>query len=96
MNFMLPLLQPARELVTCVAAATLALSGAVAADHVRTCDFALAGWLSTQGELEEAQAAFRMCREERKAACKVERGRVRMLEQRVRLLRNYVDRHCRR
>ena len=96
MNIMLPSLQGARGLVTGVAAATLALSGAVASDHGRTCDFALDGWLVAQVELEEAQAAFLACREERKAACKAERGRARMLEQRVRLLRNYVDRHCRR
>lgn len=95
MNIMLPLSQAARGLVTGVAAATLAFSGAVASDHDRTCDFALDGWLVAQVELEEAQAALLACKE-RNAACKVERGRVRMLEQRVRLLRNYVDRHCRR
>lgn len=96
MNIMLPLPRAARGLVTGIAAATLAFSGAVAADHDRTCDFALDGWLVAQVELEEARTAFLACREERKAACKAERGRVRMLEQRVRLLRNYVDRHCRR
>jgi hypothetical protein len=96
MDVMLPLPQAARGLVTSVAAATLAISGAVAADHDRNCDFALDGWLVAQMELEEAQTAFLACKEERKAGCKVERGRVRMLEQRVRLLRNYVDRHCRR
>lgn len=96
MTIMLPLPQAARGLVTGVAAATLAFSGAVASDHGRTCDFALDGWLVAQVELEQARTAFLACKEERKAACKVERARVRMLDQRVRLLRNYVDRHCRR
>lgn len=96
MTRILPVPQFARSLARGLAAAALAWSGAVAADHGRTCDSALAGWLSAQTELEGVQAEFLACREERKAACKAERARVRMLEQRVRLLRNYVDRHCRR
>jgi hypothetical protein len=85
---------PGLRLLGSAAAGVLAVSGAVAAGPSRSCEFALDGRLSTQMELEEAQAAFLACKEERKTACKAARGRVRMLEQRLRLLRNYLDRHC--
>lgn len=86
---------PGRRLLCAATAGALVASGALAAGPSRTCEYALDGRLSTQIELEEAQAAFLSCREERKAACKAARARVRMLEQRLRLLRNYLDRHCR-
>jgi hypothetical protein len=86
---------PGLRLLGSAAAGALAVSGAVAAGLPRTCELALDGRLSTQMELEEAQAAFLACKEERKTACKAARGRVRMLEQRLRLLRSYLDRHCR-
>ena len=56
----------------------------------------MAGWLSTQIELGEARAAFRTCIRARNAACTAEQGRIRALEQRMRLLRNYIDGYCRR
>lgn len=87
--------RPGRWLLGCAATGALAASGAVAAGPSRSCEFALDGRLNTQMELEEAQAAYLACREERKAPCKAARGRVRMLEQRLRLFRSYLDRHCR-
>ena len=87
---------PGRRLIGAAVAGALAASGALASAPSRTCDFALSGWLGAQAELEEAQVAYLECREARKSRCRAARGRVRMLEQRVKLLRNYVDRHCRR
>jgi hypothetical protein len=61
-----------------------------------TCEFAIAGWAATQIELAEARGAYRACRREHQSACTAEQGRVRMLEQRLRLMRNYVNGYCRR
>lgn len=61
-----------------------------------TCEFAIGGWLSTQVELQEARSAYRACRREARTACTAEQGRIQTLEQRVRLLRNYIDGYCRR
>ena len=61
-----------------------------------TCEFALAGWISTELELGEARGAYRACRRARQSACTTEQGRVRSLEQQLRLLRNYVNGYCRR
>ena len=62
----------------------------------QTCEFALAGWLSAQVELQEARSAYRACRRAARSACTAEQGRVQAVEQRLRLLRNYVDGYCRR
>jgi hypothetical protein len=61
-----------------------------------TCEFAVAGWISTELELGEARGAYRACRRARQSACTAEQGRVRSLEQQLRLLRNYVNGYCRR
>jgi hypothetical protein len=61
-----------------------------------TCEFALSGWVLTQLELAEARSAERACRRARSSACTAEQGRVVSLEQRLRLLRNYVNGYCRR
>lgn len=86
------------RLSTLIAAGTgaLAWSGAAAAQSSQTCEFALAGWVSTQLELQEARTAYRACRREHRTACTAEQGRVRTLEQRLRLMRNYIDGYCRR
>jgi hypothetical protein len=61
-----------------------------------TCEFAVAGWAATQVELAEARSAYRTCRREHQSACTAEQGRVRTLEQRLTLMRNYVNGYCRR
>lgn len=61
-----------------------------------TCEFAVSGWVATQLELAEARSAYRDCRRGRQSACTAEQGRIRALEDRLRLLRNYVDGYCRR
>ena len=61
-----------------------------------TCEYAVAGWVSTEIELGEARSAYRACRRARQSACTAEQGRVRSLEQQLRLLRNYVNGYCRR
>src|SRR5690349_9974654 len=67
-----------------------------AAAQSSTCQFAFAGWISTQLELREARSAHRACRREARTACTAQQGRIHDLEQRLRLLRNYVDGYCRR
>jgi hypothetical protein len=69
---------------------------AAAAQSTRTCEFAVAGWFTTQIELREARAAYRDCSQARTRACTAEQGRVQLLEQRLRLMRNYIDGYCRR
>jgi hypothetical protein len=76
-----------------VTAATAAPPGGQAS---LTCEFALAGWISTELELGEARGAYRACRRARQSACTAEQGRVQALEQQLRLLRNYVNGYCRR
>lgn len=61
-----------------------------------TCEFALAGWVTTRVELSEARNAHQRCVEARVTACTAEQGRVRLLEERLRLIRNYVEGYCRR
>ena len=61
-----------------------------------TCEYAVAGWISTEIELGQARSAYRACRQARQSACTAEQGRVHALEQQLRLLRNYVDGYCRR
>ena len=78
-----------------VAAAVLAQPSANAQSS-HTCEFALAGWVGTQLELGEARAAYGNCVRARTVSCTAEQGRIRLLEQRLRLLRNYIDGYCRR
>ena len=61
-----------------------------------TCEFALVGWVSTQVELQEARRQYETCTRAHRTACTAESGRVQSLEQRLKLLRNYVDGYCRR
>lgn len=76
-------------------AAALVASPA-AAQSTRTCEFAVAGWLTTQVERREARAAYRDCIRAGARACTAEQGRVQLLEQRLRLMRTYIDGYCRR
>ena len=78
----------------CLAAAVA--GSAAAAQTTHTCEFAVAGWFTTQIELREARAAYRDCLRARIRACTAEQGRVQLLEQRLRLIRNYIDGYCRR
>ena len=83
-----------RVLAAIAAGALAPTAGAGQVSH--TCEFALAGWLGTQIELREGRAAYQACLKARVVACTAEQGRVRLLEERLRLLRGYVDRYCRR
>lgn len=76
-------------------AAMLAAHGA-GAQTSRTCEYAVAGWFATQLDLGEARTAYRACTRARASACTAEQGRVRTLEQQLRLLRQYLDGYCRR
>jgi hypothetical protein len=62
----------------------------------RTCEFALAAWVATRLELQEAREARRLCGDARFHACTSEEGRVRNLEQRLVLVRQYIEGYCRR
>ena len=77
-------------------AGLLLFASSAAAQSSRTCEFALAGWIGTQLELQEARSAYQACTRAHRTACTAEQGRVRSLEQRLKLLRNYVDGYCRR
>lgn len=79
-----------------VAAGLLLWASPTGAQSSQACEFALAGGLGTQVELQEARGAYRECRREARSACTAEQGRVQSLEQRLRLLRNYIDGYCRR
>ena len=61
-----------------------------------TCEFAVSGWIATQLELAEARRAYRDCRRAGQSACTTEQARIQSLEQRLSLLRNYVNGYCRR
>jgi hypothetical protein len=85
----------------------LLLSGAVAvaaapaappggAQSSLTCDYAVAAWAMTQIELAEARANLRACRRERRTACTAQQGQLTAIEQRVVLLRNYIEGYCSR
>jgi hypothetical protein len=67
-----------------------------AAAQSATCQFAVAGWLGARLELQQARKAYRDCLSARRTACTAEHGRVRQLEQQIRLMRNYVDGYCTR
>jgi hypothetical protein len=67
-----------------------------AAAPAQTCDFAIAGWIATRVELQEARSAYQACLRAHRTSCTAEEGRVRDLEQRLRLLNNYVEGYCRR
>ena len=84
-------------LQTLIGAAVVAITlPAANAQSSHTCEFALAGWIASQMELGEARAAYRDCIRARNSACTAEQGRIRTTEQRLRLLRNYIDGYCRR
>ena len=74
----------------------LICSPAAPAQSTQTCEFALAGWIGTQVELQQARGDYRACAREHRTACTAEQGRIRLLEERLKLLRNYVDGYCRR
>lgn len=84
------------RLTSAIATGALLLAPPVAAQSSQTCEFALAGWVSTQLELQEARIDYRACRREHRNACTAEQGRIQSLEQRLRLLRNHIDGYCRR
>ena len=69
---------------------------AASAQPSQTCEFAVAGWLATQVELRDARRDYDACTEARTRACTAEQGRVRLLRERLRLVRNYLDSYCRR
>ncbi|HEX6260228.1 MAG TPA: hypothetical protein VFZ51_06210 [Woeseiaceae bacterium] len=68
----------------------------LAAPSSRICEFAVAGWVATRLELQEARDAYRACLRARRAACTAEQERIQTLDHQLRLLRNYVDGYCRR
>lgn len=86
-----------RALCRLLGALSIALAPApVAGAQSSTCEFAAAGWISTQMELRDARRAYRACIREGRTSCTAEQGRVRLLEQRLKLLRNYLDGYCAR
>ncbi|HET9427007.1 MAG TPA: hypothetical protein VFO69_01465 [Allosphingosinicella sp.] len=85
-----------RGYLLAASAGALLVAAPAAGQSSQTCEFALLGWISTQLELREARRAQRACTDEQRTACTAEQGRVRALELRLRLLRNYVDGYCRR
>ena len=76
-----------------VLAASAPPSGAPAS---QTSEFAVLGWVAVQVELAEAREALRGCLRDRRAACTSHQGRVGLLEQQLRLLRNFVNMYCSR
>ena len=85
----------ARLLLLRAGAGLIAAAGPVAAS-AQTCDFAVAGWIATRIELQEARRDYQACLRALRTSCTAEEGRVRDLEQRLRLLNNYVEGYCRR
>lgn len=77
-------------------AAGLTAGSAVHAQSSPVCEFAVAALLATQLDLSSASRSYRHCSKDPRNSCKVELGRVRDLQQKVKLTRRYLDRYCMR
>ena len=61
-----------------------------------SCQFAVTAYVATQVEIESARKAHRRCKEARLSACQVELARIRDLQHRLKMARDYIDRYCTR
>jgi hypothetical protein len=78
------------------AAALQAPSPLTCAPPTHTCAYAMLALAAIQIDLAEARRMQSDCIRERRTACTSAQGRVQMLEQQARLVRNYVDVYCAR
>ena len=58
------------------------------------CQFAITAYVVTQLELESARKSASDCTKKGRGSCKGEFGRIRELQHRLKLARDYLDRYC--
>ena len=78
-----------------IASLALASTGA-AAQTSATCEFTVAALFATRLQRQEAKKAYQDCVRSGRTKCTAEEGRMRELEQHLKLLSNYLDRYCMR
>jgi hypothetical protein len=76
--------------------AALAAASAAAAQSSPICQFVVATVVATEIELGEAKKELRRCERLGQASCASERGRIRDLRRRLKLLLDDLDKRCTR